>query len=73
MLLYGHRDQFNVALWPQRSVQCCFMSTETVRTIRDEEPWTDALTFSFTQLLSSEDAHDLTLAFYTMPSQLKHS
>ena len=33
------------------SVQCCFTFTETVRTIRDAEPWTAASTF--TQLLSS--------------------
>ena len=33
------------------SVHCCFTFTETVRTIRDEEPWTAASTF--TQLLSS--------------------
>ena len=32
-------------------VQCCFMSTETVRTIRDREPRT--ATSTFTQLLSS--------------------
>ena len=32
-------------------VQCCFTSTEAVRTIRDGEPWT--ATPTFTQLLSS--------------------
>ena len=31
--------------------QCCFTSTETIRTIRDGEPWT--ATSTFTQLLSS--------------------
>ena len=33
-------------------VQCCFASTETVRTIRDVDPRTS--TSSFTQLLNSE-------------------
>ena len=33
-------------------VQCCFTSTETIRTIRDGEPRT--ATSTFTQLLSSE-------------------
>ena len=32
-------------------VQCCFTSTETIRTIRDEEPRT--VTSTFTQLLNS--------------------
>ena len=36
-------------------VQCCFTSTETVRTIRDGEPRT--ATSIFTQLLSSEILH----------------
>ena len=35
-----------------RQVQCCFTSTETIRTIRDGEPRT--ATSTFTQLLSSE-------------------
>ena len=34
-------------------VQCCFTSTETVRTVRDGEPRT--ATSTFTQLLSSTD------------------
>ena len=34
------------------SFQCCFTSTETIRIIRDGEPW--AATSTFTQLLSSE-------------------
>ena len=34
------------------SLQCCFTSTETVRTVRDGEPRT--ATSTFTQLLSSE-------------------
>ena len=33
-------------------VQCCFTSTETVRTIRDGDP--RMATFTVTQLLSSE-------------------
>jgi len=37
----------------QVHVQCCFTSTETIRTIRDREPRT--VTSTFTQLLSSED------------------
>ena len=38
--------------WYQRgSVQCCFTSTETIRTIRDGEPRT--VTSTFTQFLSS--------------------
>ena len=36
---------------PMLSVQCCFTSTETVRTIRDGEPRT--ATWIFTQLLGS--------------------
>ena len=35
------------------SVQCCFPSTETIRTIRDGEPRT--ATSTFTQLLSSRE------------------
>ena len=35
----------------RQSVQCCFTSTETIRTIRDGEPRT--ATSTFTQLLSS--------------------
>ena len=64
VLLYVHRDHkdykgrgaqdghldFHTApeFWP--IVQCCFTSTETVGTIRDEEPKTS--TSAFTQLLS---------------------
>ena len=36
------------------TVQCCFTSTETIRTIRDGEPRT--ATSTFTQLLTSEKA-----------------
>ena len=39
-------------------VQCCFISTEAIRTIRDREPRTATSTFS--QLLSS--------AFYSVPT-----
>ena len=65
MLLYVHRDHkdhwgwgaqdshpdFHTApeLW---SVRCCFMSTETTKSIRDREPRTATLTF--TQLLSCD-------------------
>ena len=37
------------------------MSTETIRTIRDGEPWT--ATATFTQLLSSEDTTSSTLLY----------
>ena len=40
------------SIYPQVQVQCCFTSTETVRTIRDGEPRTS--TSTFTQLPSSE-------------------
>ena len=40
--------------WTSKQVQCCFTSTETVRTIRDGEPST--ATSTFTQLLSSESS-----------------
>ena len=43
MLLYVQRDL---------RLQCCFTSTETVRTIKDGEPRT--ATSTFTQLLNSD-------------------
>ena len=51
MLLYVHRDrtESSDSSW---FVQCCFTSTETVRTIRNKESRTS--TSSLTQLLSSE-------------------
>ena len=41
--------------WPRRRVrvQCCFTSTETIRTIREGEPRT--ATSTFTQFMSSSD------------------
>ena len=59
MQLYPHRDRTDYqgcgALDGHldfHTVQCCFTSTETIRTIRDGEPRT--ATSTFTQLLSSE-------------------
>ena len=43
------------------SVQCCFTSTETTRTIRDGEPRT--ATSTFTQLLSSEHSSSVQRCF----------
>ena len=45
------------------TVQCCFTSTEIVRTIRDGEPGT--ATSTFTQFLSSERAHVIREGWYT--------
>ena len=67
LLLYVHRDRrdywgreglgrpprLSHSSWPLCCplVQCCFTSTETVRTVRDGEPRTS--TSTFTQLLST--------------------
>ena len=45
-------------------VQCCFKSTETLRTTRDREPRT--ATSTFTQLLSSECSSSKLLYFQTI-------
>ena len=64
MLLYvhrGHRDgeprmvtqTFTLLLrYCDATVQCCFTSTETIRTVRDGEPRT--ATSAFAQFLSSD-------------------
>ena len=46
-------------------VQCCFTSTEPLRTVRDGESRTATLTFRFTQLLSSEDFHKAHCGLWT--------
>ena len=54
----GRPPRLSHSTWALRrecgvQVQCCFTSTETVRTIRDGKPWTS--TSTFTQHLSSEE------------------
>ena len=52
MLCSASKTGYTQTLWQAWvQVQCCLMSTETVWTIRDGEPWT--ATSTFTQLLSS--------------------
>ena len=53
------------------SVQCCFTSTETVRTIRDGEPRTS--TSTFTQFLSSEKTARATVFYYSATYMGSHT
>ena len=93
MLHYVHRDHSGVATVGCRAVhpdirvlvQCCLMSTETTRAIRDGEPRT--ATSTFTKFLSSDtscsmllcvhrdrkDHQDGHLDFHTAPELLKLS
>ena len=78
VLLYIHRDHkdylgqgaqdshlyFHTAseLWHYVQVQCCFTSTETIKTIWDREPRT--ATSTFTQLLSSDTMFKFSVALH---------
>ena len=62
-LIMGIRTRgWRIVVFLCKTVQCCFTSTETLRTIRDGEPRT--ATSTFTQLLSS----DRSLAQFCFPS-----